>query len=107
MNKLTIKELQEYLSLKYKGKTTQTSLFMKLVEETGEVAEVLNKLEGRKTVDDNLSLADELVDAIHYLVAIAAINDIDLTTALLEKDKRASLKYNQTPNLSEFIATED
>ena len=62
----------------------------KLVEEIGEVAEVLNKRAGRKASDENdlqEQLGIELVDMIHYIVAIAAINDIDLTTLMIEKDK--------------------
>ena len=42
---------------------------MKLVEEVGEVAEVLNKRGGRKASDSEdlkSQLANELVDVIHY-----------------------------------------
>ena len=81
-------------------------MFMKLVEEIGEVAEVLNKRAGRKaSQEDDLQeqLGTELADMIHYIVAIAAINDIDLTTVMLEKDKKASVKYNHTINLETFL----
>jgi len=107
MNQLTFQELQNYLALKYKEGSTQTALFMKLVEEIGEVAEVLNQLEGRKENTEGASLENELVDVIHYTVAIAAINNIDLTTAIVNKDKQAAIKYNQSPNLEEFIATQN
>ncbi|GIO27989.1 MazG nucleotide pyrophosphohydrolase domain-containing protein [Ornithinibacillus bavariensis] len=76
---------------------------MKLVEEIGEVAEVLNQLEGRKENTGNTSLENELVDVIHYAVAIASINHIDLTTSIIKKDKQAAIKYNQSPNLEEFL----
>lgn len=79
-------------------------MFMKLVEEIGEVAEVLNKLEGRKKNTGNTSLEHELVDVIHYAVAIAEVNNIDLTKAIIKKDQKAAIKYNQSPNLEEFIA---
>ena len=48
---------------------------MKLVEEIGEVAQVLNGRSGRKkgVQDSNEELAKELADVIHYTVAIAAI----------------------------------
>ncbi len=39
----TIKEYQDYLYNTYKEKEIDSSLFMKLVEEIGEVAEVFNK----------------------------------------------------------------
>jgi NTP pyrophosphatase (non-canonical NTP hydrolase) len=81
-------------------------MFMKLVEEIGEVAEVLNKRAGRKATDENdlqEQLGTELADMIHYIVAIAAINDIDLTRIILEKDKKASVKYNHKTNLETFL----
>ncbi|MCC5801180.1 MazG nucleotide pyrophosphohydrolase domain-containing protein [Rossellomorea vietnamensis] len=103
MTQLTFHELQNYLALKYKEGRTSSALFMKLVEEIGEVAEVLNQLEGRKENTGNPSLEKELVDVIHYAVAIASINGIDLTKAIIEKDKQAALKYNQSPNLKEYL----
>ncbi|MGG4166497.1 MazG nucleotide pyrophosphohydrolase domain-containing protein [Rossellomorea vietnamensis] len=103
MTQLTFHELQSYLALKYKEGRTSSALFMKLVEEIGEVAEVLNQLEGRKENTGNPSLEKELVDVIHYAVAIASINEIDLTSAIIEKDKQAALKYDQSPNLEEYL----
>lgn len=41
--KISIDELQVYLADRYSGWATEQSMFMKLVEEIGEVAEVLNK----------------------------------------------------------------
>ena len=79
---------------------------MKLVEEIGEVAEVLNKRDGRKANDNEdlkTQLANELVDVIHYAFAIAALNNIDLNEAIIEKDKKASIKYNHKINLIEYL----
>ena len=45
----------------------------------------------------------EIADIIHYAVALAAINHLDLTKTILEKDKAASIKYGRTMNLTEFI----
>lgn len=103
MKQLTVDELQSYLALKYKEGHTSSALFMKLVEEVGEVAEVLNQLEGRKKTSSDASLERELVDVIHYAMAIASVNNIDLTKAIIEKDKEAAIKYKQTPNLEEFL----
>ena len=84
-------------------------MFIKLVEEMGEVAEILNMRAGRKS-DDGRDMQKELgvefADMIHYIVAICAINDIDLNDVMLEKDKIASAKYNHTVNLSEFIQSQ-
>ncbi|WP_173915929.1 MazG nucleotide pyrophosphohydrolase domain-containing protein [Halobacillus sp. Marseille-Q1614] len=107
MKQLTFGELQNYLALKYTEERTSSGLFMKLVEEIGEVAEALNQLEGRKENSDDASLEKELVDVIHYAVSIASINDIDLTKAIIKKDKQAAIKYNQSPNLEEFLVVEN
>jgi NTP pyrophosphatase (non-canonical NTP hydrolase) len=103
---ITIEALQAYLEDHYGGRATEQGMFMKLVEEIGEVAEVLNKRAGRKATDENdlqEQLGTELADMIHYIVAIAAINDIDLTRIILEKDKKASVKYNHKTNLETFL----
>ena len=104
---ITIKALQAYLKDRYGGWANEQGLFMKLVEEMGEVAEVLNKRAGRKAADgENLGeeLGTELADMIHYLVAIAAINGIDLQGIMLEKDRRASIKYHHDMNLETFLS---
>ena len=103
---VTIEALQAYLQDHYGGRATEQGMFMKLAEEIGEVAEVLNKRAGRKATDENdlqEQLGTELADMIHYIIAIAAINDIDLTRIILEKDKKAAVKYNHKTNLETFL----
>ena len=105
--KVSIKDYEEYLYETYKNHGIDSSLFMKLVEEIGEVAEVLNKREGRKANDNEdlkTQLANELVDVIHYAFAIAALNNIDLNEAIIEKDKKASIKYNHKINLVDYLS---
>ena len=104
--KITIEELQEYLFDHYKNGGIDQSLFMKLVEEIGEVAEVLNKKAGRKSVgqeDLQTQLGNELADVVHYTIAIAALNGIDMNDIILSKDKHASIKYNHRINLEQFV----
>jgi NTP pyrophosphatase (non-canonical NTP hydrolase) len=107
--KITVDVLQQYLLDRYGGWAKEQGLFLKLVEEMGEVAEVINMRSGAKRakeVDLDRELGIELADMIHYIVAIAAINDIDLTSIMLEKDKKASAKYNHDINLETFIANQ-
>ena len=107
---ITIENLEAYLSDRYSGWATEQSMFMKLVEEMGEVAEVLNKRAGRKASDESdlqEQLGTELADMIHYIVAIAAINGIDMTRIMLEKDKKASIKYHHDINLETFIRSRE
>ena len=104
--KISIVDYEDYLYDHYKDHGIDTSLFMKLVEEVGEVAEVLNKRDGRKASDsENLKseLANELVDVIHYAFAIASLNQIDLNDVILEKDRKASIKYHHERNLEQFM----
>ena len=103
---ITIEALEAYLAHRYKGWGNDQGMFMKLVEEMGEVAEALNKKTGRKANDEeNIieHLGVELADMIHYIVAIAALNDIDLERIMLEKDKKASIKYHHDINLEQFL----
>ena len=104
---ITIDMLEKYLLDRYGGWTNEQGLFLKLVEEIGEVAEVINMRSGSKKakdVDLQKELGTELADMIHYIVAIAAINHIDLSSIMLEKDKKASIKYNHSTNLETFIS---
>lgn len=108
--KITIDNFENYLSDRYSGWANEQGLFLKLVEELGEVAEVINMRSGSKKATDadlQKELGIELADMIHYIVAIAAINNIDLTSIILEKDRKASIKYNHTVNLETFISTHD
>ena len=104
--KICIADYEDYLFNHYKNHGIDTSLFMKLVEEVGEVAEVLNKRDGRKSyADEDLKseLANELVDVSHYAFAIASLNQINLNDVILEKDKKTSIKYHHERNLEQFI----
>ncbi|MEF9920317.1 MazG nucleotide pyrophosphohydrolase domain-containing protein [Anaerorhabdus sp.] len=104
--KITINELEEYLFDHYKNGGVDQSLFMKLVEEIGEVAEVLNKKAGRKFAgqdDLQAQLGNELADVIHYTIAIAALNGIDMNDVIISKDKTASIKYSHRINLEKFV----
>ena len=103
---ITIEALEAYLAHRYGGWGKEESMFMKLVEEIGEVAEVLNKKAGRKANNEeniNEQLGIELADMLHYIVAIAALNNLDLEKIILEKDKKASVKYHHDINLEQFL----
>lgn len=104
--KVTINDYEEYLYETYKNHGIDSSLFMKLVEEIGEVAEVLNRRDGRKAKENEdliEQLGNELVDVIHYAFAIAALNNINLNDFIIEKDKKASIKYNHKINLLQYL----
>ena len=56
----------------------------------------------RGVQNSNEELAKELADIIHYTVAIAAINHIDLTKTIFEKDKTAALSTNMNVIWKDF-----
>ena len=103
---VTIEALQAYLHRHYGGWAEEQGLFMKLVEEMGEIAEILNRRSGRKAAgnaDLDAELGRELADLIHYAVAIAAVNGLDLNQIILDKDRQASVKYHREVNLEQFL----
>ena len=107
---ITIEAMERYLADRYGGWANEQGMFMKLVEEIGEVAEVLNKKTGRKASDEeniNEQLGIELADMIHYILAIAALNNLDMEQIILQKDKKASVKYHHDINLEQFLQKED
>ena len=67
---------------------------MKLIEEIGEVAEVLNKKAGRKSTNTEYlqaQLGNELAGVIHYAVAIAALNGLDMNDIIEHPKTEAKL----------------
>ena len=104
---VSIDALEAYLHRQYGEWANEQGLFMKLVEEMGEIAEVLNRRSGRKAADGadlDTELGKELADLIHYAVAIAAVNKLDLNSIILEKDRQASVKYHHDMDLGTFIS---
>lgn len=102
--KISIDILEKYLFERYGGWANEQGLFLKLVEELGEVINMRAGSKKAADVDLQKELGTELADMIHYIVAIAAVNNIDLTSVMLEKDKAASVKYNHKTNLETFIS---
>lgn len=107
MTDLNLAALEAYLAEHYGDWGQEQGLFIKLVEEMGEIAELLNIRAGRKQgkgQDTDQELVTELADLIHYAVAIAAINGLDLSKAIIEKDIQAAIKYQHERNLADFLA---
>ncbi|WAM07407.1 MazG nucleotide pyrophosphohydrolase domain-containing protein [Mycoplasmopsis cynos] len=70
---ITIRKLQEYLKNRYKDRNDSVRLLTKLIEEVGEVAEICKYFKVKVLKKDGVSLAEELWDVIHYVVALQVL----------------------------------
>ncbi|CYY39604.1 MazG nucleotide pyrophosphohydrolase domain-containing protein [Streptococcus suis] len=85
MTELTVSVLEEYLRDHYGTTVPEQSLFMKLVEEIGEVAELLNQRAGRKMMDSeddsSARLAEELADLLSTFMGITSVQKLGTTVS--------------------------
>ena len=105
---LTIKKMQKYLLEKYKRtkpeeiKDTQR-YFYKLIEETGELAEVIRKNERMKDNNIKGTIEEELSDVLYYVLMIANTYDIDLETCFRLKEEVNRIRYGHTIKIDDIL----
>ena len=95
---LTIRNMQKYLEKKYKitkpekMKNTQR-YFLKLIEEVGELAEVIRK--NKRMEDNNIkgTIEEELSDVLYYILMIANTYDIDIEQCFRLKEELNNVRY--------------
>jgi NTP pyrophosphatase (non-canonical NTP hydrolase) len=88
---ITLKKLQKYVKKRnFKPKKKQ-QYFMKLIEEVGELSEMIKK--DKRLDPENVKLKaikgtmeEELADVLYYLLALANVYEIDLAEAFLRKE---------------------
>ena len=78
---ITIKHLQQFIKAKDYKPELKEGYFLKLVEEVGELAEVIGKNQrylgdGSKTIKGTIE--EELYDVLYYVIALANVFDVDL-----------------------------
>ena len=95
---LTIKKMQKYLDEKYKiskpEKIKNTErYFLKLIEEVGELAEVIRK--NQRMVDGNIkgTIEEELSDVLYYVLMISNTYNIDLEKCFILKEELNRIRY--------------
>lgn len=104
---LTIRKMQKYLKEKYKRtkpediKNTQR-YFLKLIEEIGELAEVIRK--DQRMVDNNIkgTIEEELSDVLYYVLMIANTYDIDLEDCFRKKEELNRTRYGHTLKIDDI-----
>ena len=95
---LTVGKMQNYLEEKYMRtkpeelKNTQR-YFLKLIEEVGELAEVIRK--NQRMEDGNIkgTIEEELSDVLYYVLMIANTYDINLEKCFRIKEELNSIRY--------------
>lgn len=93
---LSIKKLQECIKNIDHKNNSSDKYMLKLMEEVGELAEVVRKskrMEKGETIKGTIE--EELSDVLYYIVCIANINDIDLQECLYLKEKINCEKYKR------------
>jgi NTP pyrophosphatase (non-canonical NTP hydrolase) len=93
---LSIKELQEYIKAKDYNPSAKKEYFLKLIEEIGELSEVIRK-DLRMTDEKNIkgTIEEELYDVLYYICALANLYDIDLEESFSLKEKLNREKWGK------------
>ena len=96
-NKITIKRLQQYIRDK-EGEfypETRNNFFLKLMEETGELARaVLYKYPHAEGDNIKGTIEEEFCDVLFYLLAIANLYDVDIEKWIPVKERETDKRYN-------------
>ena len=93
---LTIRKLQECIrSIDHKNNSNDKYM-LKLMEEVGELAEVVRKNK-RMGKGESIkgTIEEELQDVLYYVVCLANINDIDLQDCIYLKEELNYKKYSR------------
>lgn len=93
----TIAELQAYIREFDYHPEGKNAYFMKLVEEVGELSEVIRS-EVRMGENDNIkgTIEEELCDVLYYVAALANVYDIRLNDCFRLKDELNKRKWNRS-----------
>lgn len=93
---LTIRKLQECIKKIDHKNNSNEKYMLKLMEEVGELAEVIRKnkkMEKGESIKGTID--EELQDVLYYVVCLANINDIDLQECIYLKENLNCEKYNR------------
>jgi NTP pyrophosphatase (non-canonical NTP hydrolase) len=85
---ITLKKLQVFIKNKDYNPGMEYGYFLKLIEEIGELAEVIRK-RNKLGKDDDIkgTIDEELYDVLYYVIALANLYDVDLEKSCLLKEK--------------------
>lgn len=92
---VTLSFLQKYIKAKDHSPERINTYFLKLVEEVGELAEVLIKNKRMKGQNIKGTVNEELYDVLYYVVALANLYDVDLEESFRLKEELNKVKYGR------------
>jgi len=95
IEKLTLLNLQKYIKEKDFKPDLKHAYFLKLVEEVGELSEVLRK--DKKMINSEIkrTIEEELYDVLYYVLALANVYEVDLEEAFILKEEVNDKKYKR------------
>ena len=109
---LTVKKMQKYLQEKYKKikpeeKQNTQRYFYKLIEEVGELSEVIRK--NQRMNDDNIkgTIEEELSDVLYYVLMIANTYGIDMEACFRKKEEFNAIRYGHTLKIDDIQEEDD
>lgn len=93
-NKISVKELQDFIKSKDYNLDLKQGYFLKLIEEVGELSEAIRKDIRLQDNDIKGTIEEELYDVLYYVLALANIYDINMEECIELKEKINKEKYN-------------
>jgi NTP pyrophosphatase (non-canonical NTP hydrolase) len=93
---VNLRDLQDFIRAKDYQPTLKHAYFLKLIEEVGELAEVVRKdrrLASSETIKGTIE--EELYDVLYYTVALANVYDVDLAQCFRLKEELNRKKYGR------------
>lgn len=98
-NKISVKELQDFIKSKDYNPDLKQGYFLKLIEEVGELSEAIRKDIRLQGNDIKGTVEEELYDVLYYVLALANIYDINMEECIELKEKINRQKYNHKVTL--------
>ncbi|MFK7691890.1 MazG nucleotide pyrophosphohydrolase domain-containing protein [Paenibacillus sp. HJGM_3] len=98
MNKpITLNGLQSHIKQTDYRPEHRMRYYLKLVEEVGELAEVIRKDARLEKNEGRIkgTIEEELCDVLYYVAALANVYDIDLEACFEQKDAINKVKWNK------------
>ena len=95
---ITLRGLQAYIKGKDHRPDLRQGYFLKLIEEVGELAEVIRKDRRlAESGDIKGTIEEELYDVLYYVAALANVYEIDLERCAQLKEALNDRKYGRVP----------